>query len=371
MSTVETISQRLLRAFPDISKRSLKAAILIVNVERLLPASYVHPLPPPATSEERLDFIRFILKNETGIDYSCNEVLVAHNILLGNDNIKEKLNFDCGIDQIEYYLNEYKRIHSHSAFAQKFVPLILLPHRTSCILCHMPLNTIFQGDANVIYCAKVQPCLLYKADCQKCRRSYRVSSIYSIDQKQTSMTYESQKANFIHFSGSIVFSKEILVSFSTQLIDNYVTFEGFAFATIKTINRLRSGNVNVITADTLARNLQSVWLYYELTNFIFMTSKATDISFPFAMCEGRTRIKGEQSSRAIFIERNINWIYHAFTTFWSNHGILFGNCTSGSCSRVIIIDGHQKPYVFLTKRFDLRPLSTINALGYFWIMVHR
>lgn len=343
MSTIETISQRLLRAFPHINKRSIKAAIIIVNVERLLPASYVYPLPPPATSEQRLDFIRFILKNETGIDYSCDEILVAHNILLGNDNVKEELNFECGIDKIQHYLNEYKRTHSHSAFANNFVPLLLLPHRTSCNLCHMPLNTIFQGVANVIYCTKVQPCLLYKADCQKCRRSYRVSSIYSTDQKQTIMTHESQKSNFIHFSGSIVFAKEILVSFSSQLIDNYATFEGFAFATIKTINRLHSGNVNGISADTLARNLQSVWLYYELTNFVFMTSKATDISFPFAMCEGRTRIKGEQSSRAIFIERNINWIYHAFTTFWSNHGIVFGNYVCDNCSRVMIIDGHQKP----------------------------
>jgi hypothetical protein len=343
MSTIEIISQRLLWAFPDVNKRSFKAAAIIVNVERLLPASYVYPLPPSATSEERLDFICFILKNETGIDYSCNEVLAAHNILMGNDDTQEQLNFDCGIDKIQHYLNEYKLIHPQSVFANNFVPLLLLPHRTICNLCNVQLNIIFQGYANVIYCTKIKPCLLYKADCHKCRRSYRISSIYSMDQKQTIMTYESQKSDYIHFSGSIVFSKEILISFSAQLIDNYITFEGFAFATMKTINRLRSGNLNIITADTLARNLQSVWLYYELTNFIFMTSKSTEISFPFAMCEGRTRIKGKQSTRAIFIERNIDWIYHAFTTFWSNHEILFGSCKCGNCSRAITIDGHQKP----------------------------
>jgi hypothetical protein len=164
-----------------------------------------------------------------------------------------------------------------------------------------------------------------------------------MDQKQTLITTESQKFDYIHFSGFTVFSKEILISFSSQLIDNYATFEGFTFATIKTLNRLRPGSGNDITADNLARNLQSVWLYYELTNFVLMTSKATEICFPYALSEGRTKIKGQQSSRAIFIERNLNWIYHVFTTFWSNHDSIFGSCECGNCSKVIIIDGHQKP----------------------------
>lgn len=343
MSLIENVSQRLIWAFPDGNRRSFKAATIIVSVERFIPASYVYPLPPPATSEERLDFICFILKKETGIDYSRNEVLIAHNVLMGDRHTQEQLDYDCGIDKIQHYANEYKHINPCSSFAGNFASLLLLPHRTICSLCNAQLKTIFQGYANVIYCTKLQPCLLYKADCHQCRRSYRVSSIYSIDQKQTIATTESQKSDYIHFSGSIVFSKEILVSFSAQLIDNYATFEGFAFATTKTFNRLHSDNVNIITPDTLTRSLESVWLYYELTNFIFMTSKSTEISFPFAMCEGRTRIKGKQSSRAIFIERNIDWIYHIFTTFWSNHGSLFGSCKCGNCSRAIIIDGHQKP----------------------------
>jgi hypothetical protein len=343
MSTIDIISQRVLLAFPDENKRSFKAAAIIVNVGRLIPGSYVYPLPPPSTSEERLDFICFILKKETGINYSCNEVLLAHNVLMGNNDTQEQLSFDCGIDKIQDYLKEYKNVQPHSEFVNKFSPLLLLPHRTVCSLCNAQLKIIFQGSADVIYCAKFQPCLLYKADCHQCRRSYRVSSIYSMDQKQTIVTFESQESDFIHFSGSFVFSKEILVSFSSQLIDNYATFEGFAFATLKTFNRLRSGGGNAIAGDTLARNIQSVWLYYELTNFVFMTSKLTEISFPSAMSEGRTKVKGKQSPRAIFIERNINWIYHVFTTFWSHHESLFGSCKCGSCSRVIIIDGHQKP----------------------------
>ena len=214
MSLIEKVSQQLIWAFPDANKRSFKAAAIIASVERFIPASYVYHLPPPATSEERLDFICFILKKETGIDYSCNEVLIAHHVLMGDHHTQKQLDFDCGIDKIEHYLNEYKRIYPRSAFAENFASLLLLPYRTVCSLCNTQLKTIFQGYANVIYCTKVQPCLLYKADCHQCRRSYRVSSIYSMDQKQKIATTESQKSNYIHFPRSIVFSKEILVSFT-------------------------------------------------------------------------------------------------------------------------------------------------------------
>jgi hypothetical protein len=343
MSIIETISQRLLWAFPDESKRSFKAAGIIVNVGRLVPASYVYPLPPPSTSEERLDFICFILKRETGIDYTCNEVLAAHNILMGNHDTQEQLNFVCGIEKIQQYLNEYKHLQPQSGFARNFTPLLLFSHRTICSLCNVQLKIIFQGYANIIYCTKIQPCLLYKTDCYQCRRSYRISSVYSIDRKETIVTCESQKADYIHFSGAIVFSKELLISFSSQLVDNYATFEGFASATINTIKRLHPDSINVITTDTLARSLQAVWLYYELANFILMITKSTEISYPYAMAEGRTRRKGKQSLRAVFIERNLNWIYHVFTVFWSNHEIVFGSCKSGNCSNVIILDGHQKP----------------------------
>lgn len=112
---------------------------------------------------------------------------------------------------------------------------------------------------------------------------------------------------------------------------------------METWSRLHVDHVDIITSSTLARSLQSVWIYFELANFVFMTSKSTEILFPFALWEGRTRIKGEHSSRAIFIERNINWIYHLFTCFWSHHEYLFGSCKTGNCSQVIIIDGHQKP----------------------------
>ncbi|UJR29601.1 hypothetical protein I4U23_010817 [Adineta vaga] len=337
------ISERLQLAFPDEAKRSFKAALIIINVGYLIPTSYIRPLPPPSASEERLDFICFVLKKETGIDYTCNELLIAHNILTGNHDTQVELTFDCNIEKMHHYLNEYKTLQPQSGFSKFFTPVSLLPYRTSCVMCYEQLKIIFHGAGNIIYCTKIQPCLLYKADCHRCHRSYRVSSIYLINRKETLVTLESQKANYIHYSGSPVFAKEFLISFSSQLIDNYVTFEGFSSATVKIFRRLHQDIVDIITMDTLARNLQSVCLYYELTNFIFMTSKSKEISYPYAIAESRTKVKGGQSSRAIFIERNLNWIYHVFTVFWSNHEDIFGSCKCGYCSRVIILDGHQKP----------------------------
>lgn len=345
MSTTEIILQRLSLAFADEGKRSLKAAALIINVGRLLPASHVYPLPPPSTSEERLDFIRFVLQKEVGIDYTCNEILAAHNILMGSDHTQEQLTFDCGIEKIQLHLTEYKRLRPQSGFARLFAPTLLLPHRTTCSVCSDQLKVIFQASATIVYCAKTQPCLLYKADCHRCRLSFRVSSAYLIDRKETLVTSESQAAEFVHYSGSLVFSKELLISFSSQLVDNHVTFDGFASATVKTYRRLCSTSVDLITSDNLTRSLQSVWLYYELTNFIMMTSKLTQISYPFAMAEGRTTVNGRQSSRAIFIERNLDWMYHLFTVFWSHHEDVFGACKCGGCSRALVLDGHQKPYV--------------------------
>jgi hypothetical protein len=343
MSIFEPIFHRLVLAFPNENKRSIKAAAIILNIGRLMPPSYIYPLPPPSTSEERLELIRFILKKETGFDYTSNEILGAHNILMGNREIQEELNFDFAIDKLYHYLNEYKCLQPNSEFAKNFTPLLLLPHRTVCTQCNCHLKVSFQSCAKVVYCTKIQTCLLYKADCYQCRKSYRVSSIYSMDEKQTFVTMESQKSDYIHFSGSIVFSKEILIMFSSELICNYATFEGFASSILKTITRINSNNGNMIAVESLERNLEAVWLYYELANFILMTSKSTEISFPYAMSEGRTKVKGKPSSRAIFIERNINWIYHVFTVFWSNHEKIFGSCKCGNCSRVMVIDGHQKP----------------------------
>jgi hypothetical protein len=60
MSIVETLCERLVWAFPNENKRSLKTGTIMVNVGCLMPPSYVLPLPPPSTSEERLEFISYI-----------------------------------------------------------------------------------------------------------------------------------------------------------------------------------------------------------------------------------------------------------------------------------------------------------------------
>ncbi|CAM4980562.1 unnamed protein product, partial [Rotaria socialis] len=60
----------------------------------------------------------------------------------------------------------------------------------------------------------------------------------------------------------------------------------------------------------------------------------TSISFPKSF---------QPEARPIFIEQNLPFIFHIFTVFWSNHRMLNGiKCKEKLCSRVMLIDGHQK-----------------------------
>jgi hypothetical protein len=52
---------------------------------------------------------------------------------------------------------------------------------------------------------------------------------------------------------------------------------------------------------------------------------------------------GNSTPRAKFFEQRMDWIYHLFTHFWSRHGLLSEcNCKPDQCSRVLVVDGHQK-----------------------------
>ena len=81
----------------------------MINIEELTTVSYTYPSLPPNTSEERLDFISFVVQKETGIQYSRNELLVAHNVVMENNRVREELKWDLDIEKIRMYLNEYKR----------------------------------------------------------------------------------------------------------------------------------------------------------------------------------------------------------------------------------------------------------------------
>jgi hypothetical protein len=50
------------------------------------------------------------------------------------------------------------------------------------------------------------------------------------------------------------------------------------------------------------------------------------------------------NARGKFIEERLDWIYHLFTVFWSHHDLIpLCHCDKAVCSKVIVIDGHQKP----------------------------
>jgi hypothetical protein len=47
--------------------------------------------------------------------------------------------------------------------------------------------------------------------------------------------------------------------------------------------------------------------------------------------------------RSVFIEQNLPVLFHIFTVFWSHQQMINEiKCKQSSCSRVMLIDGHQK-----------------------------
>lgn len=52
---------------------------------------------------------------------------------------------------------------------------------------------------------------------------------------------------------------------------------------------------------------------------------------------------GNPIARARFLEERIEWIYHLFTHFWSQHQqFLQCVCKSDQCLKVLVVDRHQK-----------------------------
>lgn len=88
------------------------------------------------------------------------------------------------------------------------------------------------------------------------------------------------------------------------------------------------------SANSLAKRMEVVWLYYELSRFVFVTSREKSIVLPKSL---------QPEPRFIFIEQNLCFLNHIFNVFWSRHS-MFPNikCKETSCSRVMLTDGHQK-----------------------------
>ena len=212
------------------------------------------------------------------------------------------------------------------------------------------LDVVFSRVGHIAYLVSMESCSIYTGTCRRCKCVYGPSLILDPHANHRITSIQSIKnVEYIHFPGDLVYSRQLLTMFSNSLIHAHTTFEGFAESYASTLADLRIHQVSLYSADTFAKRLEIVWLYYELSRFVFVSSYETSVSFPKSF---------EPKPRSIFIEQNLPFLFHLFTVFWSNHHILNGiKCKGELCLRVMLIDGHQK---YKRVIFQFENLTNIN-----------
>lgn len=241
--------------------------------------------------KERNEFARQLIRQELQENYSFEEILRCRNIINANDI--SKMEMGVCID-LQAAINRFKLGHPTNPYIQDINVLSLLPYRTQCnnirngIECGDQLRIDFHMTALVVYPTTIQPCTLYSGDCKKCQRSYRISSIYCLNEKKFIVTPEALAKNqYFHLSsGKLVYSRELLVSFSSDLVNGHITFHGAGASLLSKMSRLQPELGIKLDAVQLARSLEAHWIYFELFNFIFMASMETQIVAPRALFSG-------------------------------------------------------------------------------------
>ena len=270
---------------------SFRAARLLVTFEYHMP-SFLKPKRTSHSMKERNEFVRQLIQHELQENYSFEEILHCRNIINANDSSKMEMGL-C-ID-LQTSIDRFKLNHPTHSYIQHLNVLALLPYRTQCsnirngVECGEQLRVDFHMTAFVAYPTTIRPCTLYSADCKKCQRSYRISSIYCSNEKQFIVTPEAlSKSQYFHLSsGKLVYSRELLVSFSSDLVNGHVTFHGAGAALLSKIFRLQPELSIKLDAVQLARSLEAHWIYFELFNFIFMTSMEKQIVAPRGLFSGK------------------------------------------------------------------------------------
>ncbi|CAF1229878.1 unnamed protein product [Rotaria sordida] len=329
---------------------SFRAARLLVTFEQYMPA-YLVPRRTSFLMKERNEFARALIQHELNESYSPEQILHCRNIINANDI--SKMEMGVWID-LEGAINRFKLIHPGHSYIKDLNMLSLLPFRTQCnnirngIECGDQLRLEFHMTAFIIYPTTIQPCTMYSADCKKCKRSYRVSSIYCNNEQKFIFTPEAlEKNQYFHLSsGKLVFSRELLVSFSSDLVNGHISFNGAGTSLLSKVARLHPELHKKFDSIGLTRSLEANWIYFELFNFIFMTSSEKQIVVPRALFSARNTVRGGGmiNAKAQFLEEHLDWIYNIFSIFWSHHEFIPDcQCDKSICSRVLVLDGHQKP----------------------------
>jgi hypothetical protein len=290
-----------------------------------------------SSSSERLGFFTEIINMACNTSYNKSIICAIHNVIIMNDLVKEELLRKIDISElITQYKNKTSNKVGSSYHDKNLINIMPFTYECTNTNCQrQPLDIAFSRTGYIAYLISIKPCSIYIGTCKRCKYIYGPSSVLDIHTNQRIVTDQSiQKTDHIYFTGDLVYSRELLTMFSNNLIHAHTTFQGFAESYVSTLIDLHPDQIPRYSANAFSKRLETVWIYYELSRFIFVTSCEKSISFPKSL---------QPEFRSIFIERNLPFLSHVFTVFWSHHQMINDiKCKQSLCSRVMLIDGHQK-----------------------------
>ncbi|CAF4049255.1 unnamed protein product [Rotaria magnacalcarata] len=231
--------------------------------------------------------------------------------------------------------------------------LYLKPYTTQCIQCKKQLKSTFSHRAKtVMSLTKTYQALICTCVCQDC--DVEIYPSFYIQNKKKFITIESVKNDeFIYLNGNQIFDQNLLIDFDQQLVQNTVSFEGYTKAYNSKIQMIKerqnqqlvfTGINNCNTMLLNEKNFQMTWLLINIVKFIFMTTKEKIITIPMS-------VRDVNECTEFFLEIK-DELYKKFVDFWTHHQRFTKKCDLATCSKVFIVDGHQKANRLISPNID-------------------
>ncbi|CAF0829804.1 unnamed protein product [Adineta steineri] len=251
------------------------------------------------------------------INIACNTsydksiIVGIHNVINMNENIKNDL---LGKIDMNELIITYTMLNKNDTCHVDKNLIKVMPFTDVCTnkKCHgQKLDIIFSKNGHILYPTSTKSCSIYIGTCKICKCIYQPSSILDTNANQRTVIVQCIKNNnYICFYGNLVYTKELLTMFSNYLVHAHVTFEGFAQSYIATLEDVQINYTPIFSANSFAKRLEVTWMYYELSRFIFVTSRESYIIFPKSC---------QPIPRSIFIEQNLRF-YDESIYYCSHHG---------------------------------------------------
>ena len=260
-----------------------------------------------SSSSERLAFFTRTINIACNTSYDKSIIFAVHNIINMNEIIKKE--FLTKID-IKELFSQYEMLHKNDLLNIDKNLIKVKPFTNECTNTNCQrekLNIKFSRTGYILYPTSIKPCSIYTSTCKICKCIYEPSSILDTYTNRRTLTIDSiENLNCICFSGDIVYTKELLTMFSNYLVHGHITLQGFAQSYTATLQDLQIDYSSIFSADAFAKRLEITWIYYELSRFIFVTSKESFVIFPRFF---------QPETRAMFIEQNLRFVSHLFFCF--------------------------------------------------------